>query len=212
MGKKFKTLLKYFFVFFLVGFFIFNWQKVYWVFNWQALSGLFSEFLSQRKIDFPKISTSQTEQQTTTSTKQQTTTSQENILEIPKLNLRAPIVLAGPNEKIEKSLNHGVVLFPGSASPGKPGQTIILGHSAPPNWPNIRYDRVFSNLSQLEEGDEIFVYFQGEKYRYLAKRKIFLKKNEELPKTESSKNFLFLISCWPPGKDLKRIAVEAELE
>jgi LPXTG-site transpeptidase (sortase) family protein len=204
MEKRIKILLKYFFVFFLIGFFIFNWQKVYWVFNWQALSGLFSEFLSQRKIDFPKISTSQIDQQTTTS--------QENILEIPKFNLKAPIVLAGPNEKIEKALNHGVVLFPGSALPGKPGQTMILGHSAPPNWPNIRYDRVFSNLNQLEEGDEIFVYFQGEKYRYLAKRKIFLKKNEELPKTESSKNFLFLISCWPPGKDLKRIAVEAELE
>jgi LPXTG-site transpeptidase (sortase) family protein len=136
----------------------------------------------------------------------------ESKIEIPKIEVSAPIVLAKNEKEVESQLKKGVVLFPGSALPGEKGATIILGHSAPPNWPKIMYDWVFTKLQYLQEGDEIFVYFNGKKYKYKVKEKVILKKGQEIPWKDSSENFLVLISCWPPGKDVKRMAVRANLD
>jgi sortase (surface protein transpeptidase) len=61
----------------------------------------------------------------------------------------------------------------------------------------------------LEKDDEILIYFRNKKYVYLVEKKIFLNRGQEPPKTDPEKSVLFLISCWPPGKDLRRIAIEA---
>jgi len=105
-----------------------------------------------------------------------------------------------------------VVLFPGSALPGQKGQTIIEGHSAPPGWPKIKYDWVFSRLNELEKGDEVILNFNHKKLNYYVTQKIFLNSGEEIAPKDltNSENMLILISCWPPGKDIKRIAVMAE--
>jgi len=97
--------------------------------------------------------------------------------------------------------------------PGSVGQTIILGHSAPSGWPKIKYDWVFTHLVDLEKGDEIFVYFNNRKYVYEVKEKLFFEKGEEVQESSltNSENMLVLISCWPPGKDIRRIGVSAEL-
>jgi hypothetical protein len=44
--------------------------------------------------------------------------------------------------------------------------------------------------------------------------KIFLDRGEELPKEDltNATNVVLLVSCWPPGKDLRRIAIIAELK
>ena len=112
---------------------------------------------------------------------------------------------------MQKALNIGVVLFPDSVLPGESGQTIILGHSAPVGWPKIKYDWIFSRLNELTEGDEIIVYFNNRKYAYVVSRKVFLERGEEISEDglTNDENMVVLISCWPPGKDLRRIAVEA---
>jgi LPXTG-site transpeptidase (sortase) family protein len=120
-------------------------------------------------------------------------------------------MLVENESQVKLALNKGVVLYPQSTLPGESGQTIILGHSAPANWPKIKYDWIFSRISDLEENDEIFLYFNQRKFSYYVKQKIFLEKGEELPGGLTGfKNTLILISCWPPGKDLRRIAVVAE--
>jgi LPXTG-site transpeptidase (sortase) family protein len=110
-------------------------------------------------------------------------------------------------------LDTGVVLYPDSVVPGDNGQTIILGHSAPVGWPKIKYDWVFSRLNELAEGDEIIVYFNNRKYTYIVSRKVFLERGEEISQEglTNDENMLVLVSCWPPGKDLRRIAVEAKV-
>jgi LPXTG-site transpeptidase (sortase) family protein len=138
----------------------------------------------------------------------------KNILEIPKIGISAPLVFVenADEEDLYKALDSGVVYFPGSVLPGQTGQTIFLGHSAPAGWPKIKYDWVFSEINELTKGDEILIYFNYQKYSYSVTRKIFLDKGEEIPSgLTNSNNMLVLISCWPPGKDLRRIAVEAEL-
>jgi len=136
----------------------------------------------------------------------------ENKIEIPNIEVSAPIVLAKNEKEVANQLKKGVVLFPGSAFPGEKGATIILGHSAPPHWPKIMYDWVFTKLQNLKEGDEIFVYFNGKKYKYKVKEKVILKKGQEIPWEDDSENSLVLISCWPPGKDIKRMGVKANLD
>jgi len=199
-----RKLLKYFLLFFLLSFLILNWGRVSFIFNWQVIS----QFLKtpfEKKIE---KEISQPEE------KKFEYSEKENSIEIPKIEISAPIVFVKSEKEIEIGLDRGVVLFPGSALPGQKGQTIIEGHSAPAGWPKIKYDWVFSRLSELEEGDEVGLNFNHQKLNYYVTQKIFLNRGEEIAPKDltNSDNILLLISCWPPGKDLKRIAVEATLK
>jgi LPXTG-site transpeptidase (sortase) family protein len=141
-------------------------------------------------------------------------TAKGNSLEIAGLKIEAPIVIADSTEikDLSQNLNQGVVIYPGSALPGQPGQLLILGHSAPAFWPKIRYDWVFSNLGNLQNGDEILVNLDQRQYRYQVTREIFLERGEQIPQNnETNSHRLYLITCWPPGRDFRRLAVEAVL-
>ena len=201
MASK-KILLKYFLIFFLISFLIFNWPKISWLFHPGYVLRTFSFYLFEKGKE--KIQPKEEKEQKTEEIYEK-----EDSIEIPKIKISAPLIIVGKEEEVKKALDRGVVLWPGSALPGEKGQTIILGHSAPPNWPKIKYDWVFSNLNLLEKGDEILIYFRKRKYVYRVENKIFLNRGQELPKTDPEKSVLFLISCWPPGKDFRRIAIEA---
>jgi LPXTG-site transpeptidase (sortase) family protein len=202
-----RKLLKYFLLFFLLSFLILNWGRVSFIFNWQVIS----QFLKtpfEKKIE---KEISQPEE------KKFEYSEKENSIEILKIEISAPIVFVKSEKEIEMGLDKGVVLFPGSALPGQIGKTIIEGHSAPPGWPKIKYDWIFSRLNELEEGDEVNLNFNHQKLNYYVTKKIFLNRGEEIPfndltNSDNSDNILLLISCWPPGKDLKRIAVAAILK
>lgn len=142
-------------------------------------------------------------------------TAKKNSLEITKLGLTAPLIFAVSREikAITQDLKKGVVVYPGSSSLGQAGKLVILGHSSPPGWPKIRYNWVFSKLGELEIGDDVLINFDHNQYNFKVSNKIFLEKGQAIPENNSdgSKEFLYLITCWPPGKDFKRLVVEAEL-
>jgi sortase A len=202
---KFKRWSRYFIIIFLISFLIINWNEVSWIFNVKAILGFFSDFLQH---NFQQENVLAEEKLSGTNDLMK----KNNSLEIPKINVSAPLLFAGGQEKnISKLLEKGVVHYQNSALPGETGQTIILGHSAPLGWPKIKYDWIFSRLADLTKGDKIFVYYNHRKYLYRVQNKIFLNRGEELPQfLTKSGNVLILISCWPPGKDFKRIAVIAE--
>ena len=136
-------------------------------------------------------------------------------IEIPKIGIEAPFMLSqdASDSELEQLLQKGVVFYPESSLPGE-GATVILGHSAPPNWPKINYDWVFTRLNELNAGDEIVVHFDHHKYTYKVTQKLFLNKGDDIPRNENSEltPTLTLLSCWPPGIDNKRIAVQAEIQ
>lgn len=205
-----KKLWKVFIFLFLIIFVIFNWNEVSWIFNYKAVSGLLTDFFKRSDKEIEKI-----DSYNDSSDNRYDYYEEEDSLEIPKIEVSAPLIFTETAEQKEigKSLNIGVVHFLGSALPGQAGQTIILGHSAPPGWPKIKYDGIFTHLNELVEGDEIYVFFNNRKYEYLVIRKVFLEKGEEVSKDlTNNKNMLVLISCWPPGKDIRRIAVEAAIK
>jgi len=211
-----KKLWKVFIILFLVILVIFNWNEVSWIFNYRAVSGLLSDFFKGSDKEIQKIDQYdyyEGEEDKSSSSSFATARLKEDSLEIPKIEVSAPLIFVENRDKVYKTLDNGVVHYPDSVLPGEKGQTIILGHSAPPNWPDIKYDNVFSRLNELEEGDEIFIYFEHQKYNYSVTNKFFLERGEEVPEyLTNSDNMLVLISCWPPGKDIRRIAVEAKLK
>jgi LPXTG-site transpeptidase (sortase) family protein len=201
--KGLKKLLKPFILLFLINFLIINWNDISWIFNYRVISGATSKFLEVLANEKNFIN----------ELNQTNYSQKENSLEIPEIGVTAPlIIIENSNNNFDKELDRGVVLFPNSVLPGEMGQTIILGHSAPSNWPKVNYEGVFSNIADLEEKDEIILYFNHQKYTYSVNQKIFLEKGEEIPNnTETSGNTLLLISCWPPGKNIQRVIIESIL-
>jgi len=138
---------------------------------------------------------------------------QRDLLSIPKLGLAVPIITTATadSEVIYGLLDSGVVLYPGSAPFGDAGQTVILGHSAPTGWPKIKYDWVFSRINELVKGDMVIITYNDETRYYSVVTTRVVTPQEGVPQPTVEGNSLALVSCWPPGKDLKRIIVESTI-
>lgn len=224
MEKQFKEqsakkILKMAALIFLISFLIINWNDVSWVFNYKEVSGMISDFFNPYpSIDASSINAyfypnSSSSNQPKIKTNY-TYTDKQNILEIPKISISVPIIFSTSANKssLAKDLDSGVVYYPGSVYPGQAGQIVILGHSAPPGWPKIKHDWVFSDLDSLTPGDSILIDLNNKQYTYIVTQKTIIQRGAEVPQGNlGANNVLTLISCWPPGKDYQRIVVQAEL-
>jgi len=199
-----------------------NWGTIKGMFNYNVVYGDFWNSLKEGFTDFSKKEIADVKNpevkvpDVMLSKREFEFSEKSDSIEIPKIGVVAPLIFPeGNTEKLlAKALNKGVVFYPDSALPGEEGITVILGHSAPSNWPKINYDGVFTRLNELKPGDEIFIYLNHRKYQYKVTGKLFLKRGDEIPKPDlsESKSFLTLLSCWPPGINNKRIAIQAELQ
>ena len=221
-GEQSKKLWKFFIFLFLVNFIILNWNDVSWMFNYKFVSrGLMDLFTRDKpyavKNELPTIEIVKDIKQFNDSNNGNSSLSvtEKNRIEIPKIGIKAPIIFTQANsqEAFQEALKKGVLHFPQSSLPGKEGTSILLGHSAPPNWPKINYDWVFNDLNKLKPGDLIYIYFNQRQYIFSVTKIFFLNKSEEILSQEltNSKSVLMLLSCWPPGRDEKRIITQAEL-
>ena len=232
-----KKVFKIAIMIYLASFLIINWNDVSWIFNYQEVGGLIQDFFNPYpSIDattmdayfYPNHSQditaagATTAPSTTIPVSQPITdakvnyTDKQNTLEIPKINISVPIVFATSTDKeaLAKDLDLGTVFYPGSVYPGETGQMIILGHSAPPGWPTIKHDWVFTDLQKLSVGDKVMIDLNNKQYTYVVKKTDIIKRGGDVPTDSaiSNTNVLTLISCWPPGKDYQRIAVTTELQ
>lgn len=206
---------------YIISFLIINWSDVSWIFNYKYIYGWSNDFFNP----YPSIDASSINGYFYPNHRQEVNqlvenieasyTNKQNTIEISKLSVSAPIIFSASANKdiLSKDLESGVVYYPGSVYPGYKGQIVILGHSAPVGWPKIQYEWVFSELDKLEPGDKIILNIDNNQYTYIVSSKDIIKRGEDVPVNISTlnDNVLTLISCWPPGKDYQRIAVQAEL-
>jgi len=222
ISEKDKKLIFFFLFLFILSFLVLNWKDIYWVFSWKFWSIFFEENL-ERFLPSEKISSTidlfkEIEEYSSLNEQalNENPEKKEGWLEIPKIQLKAPIVFPEKDasfSELQGALDEGVLHFPQSALPGQKGQTIILGHSAPPGWPKIKYQWVFSRLNELKPGDRFFINFNDKKYSYKVKEKLFLIRGQNIPQDLTRfQNIVMLITCWPPGKDYKRLLIMGELE
>ena len=146
----------------------------------------------------------------------------ENRVIIPKLNLNIPLVTpsyqnllsenwTGVEEDIQSALQHGVVHYPGTARPGQAGNFFVTGHSSYYPWAAGKYKNVFARLNDLKIGDEYWVYYGGDKHRYIVRKKEEVKpSNVRVLDQPLGKRMATLMTCTPVGTTLRRLIVTAE--
>jgi LPXTG-site transpeptidase (sortase) family protein len=139
---------------------------------------------------------------------------------IDVINISAPIVETEGlySDDYKDALNNGVVRFPDSAYPGEEGLSVLLGHSAPLGWPDIRYDRVFTEIDKLKEGDVIEICYNNKLYKYTVIDEQIGKEVYEVGEDvislfhEENKKELIVMTCWPPGSSEGRIGIRAVVD
>ena len=135
-------------------------------------------------------------------------------LVIPKININSKVfhnVDANNPKEYLPLLTKGVAHAKGSLLPGQEGNVFIFAHSTDTTLNASRYNAVFYLLNKLEKDDEVFVYYQQEKYNYkVLEKKIISPENlNDYLKTLKGKT-LTLQTCYPPGTTFNRLIVIAQ--
>lgn len=219
MNKNQKKLVKFFLCVWIFLSIILNWNDVSWIFNYRVSSALVHDFLNPYQENSILVSANEQKNPTVIPVVQNKKaypyTPKGNSIEIPGIGVTAPVIIGRSNstQEIVKDLDNGVVYYPGSVQPGENGQIVVLGHSAPPNWPKIKYDWVFSDINNLNPGDTLVLNFNNREYTYKVTGKSIIKAGEDIPSSGlNDVNTLTIVSCWPPGTDYKRIEVHGVLQ
>lgn len=131
-------------------------------------------------------------------------------ISIPKLRIDSASVAIGGED-----LNKSLIQYPGTALPGKHGNSVIFGHSILPIFYNPKnYISMFSLLPTLKNGDEIDVNYDGVSYVYKVENMFeVLPTDIQVLDQDSSDSFLTLVTCVPPGDpgNPKRLIVRARV-
>jgi sortase A len=122
-------------------------------------------------------------------------------LQIPRLNLDAPVVQGDGWEQLKKGVGQHI----GSANPGQNGNVVLSAH-------NDVYGELFRHLDQLQPGDEVIVYTQQRQYVYVVDRTIFVEPTAVEVMASTGSPTVTLISCYPYLVDSERIVVFARLQ
>ena len=109
------------------------------------------------------------------------------------------------------ALNKGVAHAAGTALPGEQGHIFLFAHSTDYFWNIQSYNAVFYLLYKLQKGDEINLFYKGQRYAYkMTDSKIVDPSDVEYLTRKTPDESLTLQTCWPPGTTLKRLLVFAE--
>lgn len=129
-------------------------------------------------------------------------------LTIPKLKIDSATVEIG-GEDLKKSL----IAWPTSGLPGAYGNAVIFGHSALPQISSpTNYSSIFTFIMDLNEGDEMFVDFDGVRYKYIVVDKKVVEPDDlSVLEQRFDASYVTLITCVPPGTTWKRGVVRARL-
>ena len=129
-------------------------------------------------------------------------------ISVPKLKISEATVIIGGSD-LSKSLIH----YGGTGLPGDYGNAVIFGHSTLPQFYNPKnYTTIFSTLPTMEEGDDIFVTYDGVTFRYRVFRLTVLDPTDlSLLEQRFDDSYVTLVTCVPPGTYWKRLYVQARL-
>ena len=133
---------------------------------------------------------------------------------VPKIGANANI-LASVNAANEKeyltALQKGVAHAKGTAFPGEGGNVYLFAHSTDYFWNVGSYNAVFYLLYKLKVGDEVNIFYGGQRYVYqVSETKVVDPREVQYLTRQTDNELLTLQTCWPPGTTLKRLLVFAK--
>ena len=134
-------------------------------------------------------------------------------IRISKIGIEAPVQFNAKTvdeQRFQELLQNGTVHYPTTAVPGKPGNSVIFGHSSGRWWAPGDYKFIFTKLDQLEAGDKIFIDYDDQRYMYeVIEQKIILPTNLSVL-DQNVNHQLTLLTCYPVGSNAKRLVVTAQ--
>lgn len=114
-------------------------------------------------------------------------------------------------ENIQVALRDGVVHYPGTASPGTPGNFFLTGHSSYYPFLPGNYKDVFARLHELNPGDEYIVYYNGDAHRYKITEKKEVKPSDVTVLNQPMHLYQStLMTCTPIGTTLRRLILVSQ--
>lgn len=173
-----------------------------------------SSVQSQNYSPSPALKTTSRNQEQILKEAEQYGVSTDFSLVIPKIKATAQIIAnvnPANEEEYRSLLKQGVAHALGSDFPGSGNNIFLFAHSVGSALDISRYNAIFYLLKELEPGDEIIVFFGGQKFEYQVTEslKTEAKETDWLTK-KGEKETLILQTCWPPGTTLQRLLVLAE--
>lgn len=133
---------------------------------------------------------------------------------IPKIGANSriePNVDAGNEPEYLDVLEHSVAHVDGTAFPGEKSHIYLFAHSTDYFWNVGNYNATFYLLYKLEAGDEVNLFYKGQKYKYKIIGSTIVDPSQVQYVTRKTQSeFLTLQTCWPPGTTLQRLLVFAE--
>lgn len=136
-------------------------------------------------------------------------------LYVPKINAKSTVIEnvdLGKESEYLQALQEGVAHGKGTSFPGLGGNIFLFSHSVSAPEYIKTYNAVFYDLKNLEQGDEIIVYFSGIKYVYKVSEKVITSPADvEFLTKDYGGETLILQTCDPPGTTLRRLLVIAKL-
>lgn len=132
---------------------------------------------------------------------------------IPKIGAASKVIANVDSSNYDEyidALKQGVAHARGTAFPGDGGHVYLFAHSTDSIFNVGIYNAVFYLLYKLDINDEIDMYYLGHKYVYkVIDKKTVAPTDVQFMTRQSSKDFLTLQTCWPPGTTLERLLVFA---
>lgn len=124
------------------------------------------------------------------------------VLNIPKINLEVAIKRGIDNDILKDAVGH----FENTSMPGEYGNFAVAGHRA------YTSNKFFSNLDELQIGDEINVLSGDEKFKYKVNNieVVTPDKVEVVDSIDKSKKEITLVTCTPKYVGSHRLIVKGE--
>lgn len=132
-------------------------------------------------------------------------------LYIPKIFVDSPIIYntdAGNKQEYLDSLKQGIAHAAGTSLPDGDGLGYYFAHSSTPALVG-QYNAIFYLLGKLEPGDDIYLWYQNQKYHYQVDT-TQITTPDDLAFLKNNQESLVLQTCWPPGTTQKRLLVFAK--
>ena len=122
------------------------------------------------------------------------------VLNIPKINLEVAIKRGITNEILKDSVGH----FENTAMPGEYGNFSVAGHRA------YTTNKFFSNLDEVEIGDELKVLFENKTHKYVVNsiEVVTPDKVEVIDSTDRNNKEITLVTCTPKYVGSHRLIVK----
>lgn len=133
---------------------------------------------------------------------------------IPKIGANEAVVMNVDPENPDaynEVLKNSVAHARGTSLPGLGETTYLFAHSATTFWDVGRHNALFYLIKDLENGDDIVVFYNKKRHNYkvVGKETIDSDDTHFLTRDRGLGEELLLQTCWPPGTTLKRLIVIA---